>query len=71
MQNLSVTNSHFITYTDELLTIDILGGVDLSQIERMVCTLRIAYKQYPPQRTTLDLYNDTQTEKLQRTLCDK
>ena len=71
MQNLSVTNSHFITYTDDLLTIDILGGVDLQQIERMICTLRITYKQYPPQRTTLDLYNDTQTEKLQRTLCDK
>jgi hypothetical protein len=71
MQNLSVTNSHFITYTDELLTIDVLGGVDLQQMERMICTLRIAYKQYPPQRTTLDLYNDTQIEKLQRTLCDK
>jgi hypothetical protein len=71
MQNLSVTNNHFITYTDDLLTIDILGGVDLSQIEKMICTLRITYKNYPPQRTTLDLYNDTQTEKLQRTLCDK
>lgn len=71
MQNLSVTNNHFITYTDELLTIDVLGGVDLQQIERMICTLRITYKNYPPHRTTLDLYNDTQTEKLQRTLCDK
>lgn len=71
MQNLSVTNAHFITFKDEVFTIDVLGGVDLSQIERMVCTLRIAYKEYPPQRTTLDLYNDTQTEKLQRTLCDK
>jgi hypothetical protein len=68
---LSVTNNHFITYTDELLTIDVLGGVDLQQIERMICTLRITYKNYPPQRTTLDLYNDAQTEKLQRTLCDK
>jgi hypothetical protein len=71
MQNLSVTNAHFITYADDLLTIDILGGVDLSQIEKMICTLRITYKNYPPQRTTLDLYNDTQTEKLQRSLCDK
>jgi hypothetical protein len=71
MQNLSVTNAHFITFKDELLTIDILGGVDLQQIERMICTLRITYKHYPPHRTTLDLYNDTQTEKLQRTLCDK
>jgi DNA-binding HxlR family transcriptional regulator len=71
MQNLQVINSHFITYKNELLTIDILGGVDMSQIERMVCTLRISYSSYPPHRTTLDLYNDNQTEKLQRTICDK
>jgi len=71
MQNLQVTNSHFITYKDSFLTIDILGGVDLSQIERMVCTLRITHSNFPPYRTTIDLYNDNQTEKLQRTLCDK
>jgi len=71
MQNLSVTNAHFITFKDDVFTIDVLGGVDLSQVERMVCTLRITYKNYPQHRTTLDLYNDSQTEKLQRTLCDK
>jgi hypothetical protein len=71
MQNLQVTNSHFITFKNEILTIDILGGVDMNQIERMVCTLRITNANFPPYRTTLDLYNDNQTEKLQRTLCDK
>lgn len=71
MKNLQIKNSRFITYTDDLLTVDVLGGVDLSQVERMVCTLRITYNDYPPQRTTLDLYNDNQTDKLQRTLCDK
>jgi len=71
MKNLQITNAHFLTYKDNLLTVDVLGGVDMSQVERMVCTLRITYKNYPPQRTTLDLYNDNQTEKLQRTLCDK
>jgi hypothetical protein len=71
MQNLQIINSHFITFKNEFLTIDILGGVDMNQIERMVCTLRITNANYPPYRTTLDLYNDNQTEKLQRTLCDK
>jgi len=71
MKNLQIANAHFLTYKDNLLTIDVLGGVDMSQVERMVCTLRITCKSYPPQRTTLDLYNDNQTEKLQRTLCDK
>jgi hypothetical protein len=71
MINLQVTNSNFITYQDGFLTIDILGGVDLTQVERMVCTLRIAHNDFPPHRTTLDLYNDDQTDKLKRVLCDK
>ncbi len=71
MQNLRIHNSHFITFTDPLFTIDVLGGVDLSQVERLVCTLRITYQNYPPFRTTLDLYSDPQTDKLLRTLCDK
>lgn len=71
MKNLNIHNSRFITYSDELLTIDILGGIDLQQIERMICTLRITYKNYPPLRSTLDLYNDNQSDKLIRTLCDK
>ena len=71
MKNLQILNPHFITYADELLTIDVLGGVDVLQIDRMICTLRITYKNYPPLRYTLDLYNDNQAEKLIRTLCDK
>lgn len=71
MKNLQVHNSRFITYSDGIFTIDILGGVDVQQIERMISTLRITYKDYPPLRSTLDLYNDNQTDKLIRTLCDK
>jgi len=71
MQNLEITNARFITFKDDFLTIDILGGVDLSQVERMICTLRVSYQNFPPFRTTLDLYSDSQTDKLQRTLCDK
>jgi len=70
-QNLHIHNPRFITYSDEILTADILGGVDTQQIERMICTLRITYQSYPPLRSTLDLYNDHQTDKLIRTLCDK
>lgn len=71
MKHLHIHNPHFITYQNELLTIDVLGGVDLQQIERMVCTLRITYKDYPPLRSTLDLYIDSQTDKLLRTICEK
>jgi hypothetical protein len=71
MQKLTIHNPHFITYADTFFTIDVLGGVDLQQIERMICTLRITHKNYPPLRSTLDLYIDSQTDKLIRTLCDK
>jgi hypothetical protein len=68
---IQVHNPHFLTAQTALFTVDVLGGVDLQQLERMICTLRITYKDYPPMRTTLDLYTDTQTEKLIRTLCEK
>ena len=71
MEHLTVHNPHFITYKNEPLTIDVLGGVDLQQIERMICTLRVSFGDYPPIRTTLDLYTDNQTDKLIRTLCEK
>ena len=71
MQNLQIHNPHFITYSDAHFAIDVLGGVDVFQIERMICTLRVSHKDYPPFRTTLDLYNDSQSDKLIRTLCDK
>ena len=68
MQNLQIINPHFIIYTDENFTIDVLGGVDLMQIEKMICTLKVTHKDYPPFRTTLDLYTDSQADKLIRTL---
>jgi len=71
MQNLQIINPHFIIYTDENFTVDVLGGVDVLQIERMICTLKVTHKDYPPMRSTLDLYNDNQVDKLIRTLCDK
>ena len=71
MKDLNIVNAHFITFKGKTFTIDVLGGVDLAQVERMVCTLRITHKNFPPKRTTLDLYNDDQADRLTRTLCDK
>jgi hypothetical protein len=68
---IKVHNPHFITAQTSVFTIDVLGGVDLMQIERMICTLRITHKQYPSMRSTLDLYNDNETDKLIRTICEK
>jgi hypothetical protein len=68
---IKVHNPHFITAQTSIFTIDVLGGVDLMQIERMICTLRITHKEYPSMRSTLDLYNDNETDKLIRTICEK
>jgi len=71
MKNLQIVNQNFIIYKDEHLVIDVLGGVNLHQIESLVCTLRITNKNYPPFRSTLDLYNEHQFDKLLHTLCEK
>ena len=71
MKNLHIHNPHFITFENDTFNIDVLGGVDLMQIERLICTLRITHKNYPPFRSTLDLYNDNQTDKLIRSICEK
>ncbi|MDR2914074.1 MAG: hypothetical protein LBV74_04475 [Tannerella sp.] len=71
MEHLQIHNVNYLTYKDGFLTVDVLGGVDLSQVERMVCTLRIICAKHPVYRTTLDLYNDDQTDRLMRTLCDR
>lgn len=71
MENLTIHSPHFITHQGGDLTVDVLGGVDLSSVERLICTLRITYKSYPPIRATLDLYNDDQSDRLIRRLCDK
>jgi hypothetical protein len=71
MKNLIIHNQNFITFADDIFTIDVIGGVDLAQIEKMICTLRVTYKNFPPIRYTLDLYTDNQVDSLLRTLCDK
>lgn len=71
MKSLNLVNPHFITYSDDLFSIDVLGGVDISIVENVICTLRISYKEFPPMRCTIDLYNDTETDKLCRNLCTK
>lgn len=68
--NLTIHRTHFISYKDDQFSIDVLGGIDLQSIQRMICTVRLSHQDYPPLRSTLDLYNDQQIDKLLRTICD-
>lgn len=66
--NFNVSNPESIIYEHEFLRITVLGGVKLEGLDRMRVTLKIELKQtsLPALRHNLDLYNDTQLEKLIR-----
>ncbi len=68
MGELSVINEETLYYENELLELAVLGGIKLEGLDRMRATLKISLKEssVPPIRHSLDLYNDTQVEKLSR-----
>ncbi|MFY0602076.1 MAG: hypothetical protein JXR03_20545 [Cyclobacteriaceae bacterium] len=70
---LDITNAESLTYENELLKLTVLGGIKLEGLDRMRATLKVELKQtsLPPVRHNLDLYNDTQTEKLIRKVAEK
>lgn len=62
---LNTTNPENIIYKHGLLTINLLGGIRLEGLDRMRVTLKIEVE-HLALRHNLDLYNDTQVEKLIR-----
>lgn len=73
MHKLQVENPEQIVYNNSLLILTILGGVKLEGLDRMRVTLKIELPDspQPPVRHGLDLYNDTQVEKLVRRTAEK
>jgi len=67
---LNTTNAQHLIYENGLLTIDILGGIKLDGLDRMRVTLKIQ-AEHLTLRHNLDLYNDTQVEKLVRKAAEK
>ena len=72
-KSLNITNSESLMYENELLQLTVLGGIKLDGLDRMRATLKIALQEssIPPVRHNLDLYNDTQVEKLIRKVAEK
>ncbi|HRN40922.1 MAG TPA: hypothetical protein PK649_02475 [Vicingus sp.] len=72
-KNFNNTNPESLIYQNEILQLTVLGGIKLDGLDRMRATLKIALKNtsLPPVRHNLDLYNDTQTEKLIRKTAEK
>ena len=69
----NTTNPESLIYQNDLLKLTVLGGIKLEGLDRMRSTLKIELKEssVPPVRHNLDLYNDTQTEKLIRRAAEK
>jgi hypothetical protein len=73
MHKLQVENPEQIVYDNSLLILTVLGGVKLEGLDRLRVTLKIELPDspQPPLRHNLDLYNDTQVEKLVRRTAER
>ncbi len=72
-QKLNTTNPESLIYENEILQLTVLGGIKLEGMDRMRATLKICLREssIPPVRHNLDLYNDTQLEKLVRKVAER
>jgi len=67
---LNTTNQDHITYEHPPMDIAVLGGIRLEGLDRMRVTLKVQVEHLSI-RHNLDLYNDTQTEKLIRKIAER
>ena len=70
MATLNTINPEHITWKYEQILFTVLGGIRLDYLDRMRVTLKIELKEQAI-RHNLDLYNDTQTEKLVRKTAER
>ncbi|KAB1061470.1 hypothetical protein [Salibacter halophilus] len=73
MPQLDTTNPDHFIYQNDLLRIEILGGIKIEGLDRLRATLKAALPESPrpPIRHNLDLYNDNQLEKFIRKAAQK
>lgn len=72
-KKINTTNPESLLYDNGQLKLTVLGGVKLEGLDRMRVTLKIELPKsvVPPVRHNLDLYNDTQLEKLIRKTAER
>lgn len=72
LQMLDTTNPNSYTYQTKYLHIEILGGIRLNHLDRLRVTISIKkIETHLKLRHNLDLYNDTQVEKLVRKIAER
>jgi predicted transcriptional regulator/predicted DNA-binding protein len=63
-ESLNFHHPEFVTWKYEELLFALLGGIRIEGLHSMRVTIKIDYRSYPALRHSLDLYNESQTEKL-------
>lgn len=64
MEPLNHHNPEYVTWKHEEMLFALLGGIRIEGLHSMRVTLKVDFKSFPSIRHSLDLYNETQTEKL-------
>ncbi len=71
MENLNHHNPEYVTWKYEELLFALLGGIRIEGLHSMRVTLKVDFKTYPSIRHSLDLYNETQTQKLIKNIAER
>lgn len=73
MADFITDNAERLIYRNALFTVEVLGGIRLEGLDRMRVTLKVSLNEteIPPVRHNLDLYNDTQLEKMTRKIAER
>jgi hypothetical protein len=71
LQDLHHQSPEFVTWQYEELQFAILGGIRIEGLHSMRVTLKVDFKNIPSIRHGLDLYNETQTDKLIKKIAER
>jgi predicted transcriptional regulator len=71
MEQLNHHNPELVTWKYEEMLFALLGGIRIEGLYSMRVTLKVDFKTFPSIRHGLDLYNETQTEKLIKNIAER
>ena len=71
IEQLNHHNPEYVTWKHEELMFALLGGIRIEGLHSMRVTLKVDFKTFPSIRHGLDLYNETQTDKLIKNIAER
>ena len=71
MEQLNHHNPEYVTWKYEELNFTMLGGIRIEGLHSMRVTIKVDFKTFPSIRHGLDLYNESQTQKLIKSIAER